>query len=77
MIAVAKPKKKPLNGKDDELAPKANRVGVPLFVYIDRDLAIALARRLKASRRTKTEEVSIALEEYLSKSGEWPLPKTD
>lgn len=72
MQVVAERKKKSGN-RDPEISHKANRNGIPLYIYIDRDLAIALARRLKISRRTKTEEVSIALEEYLSKHGNWPL----
>lgn len=74
MSCVAIRKNKPVDQQPDHVS-KVNRTGKPLYVYIENDLEIALNRRLKASRRTKTEEVAIALEEYLAKHGEWPLPE--
>lgn len=65
---------KVITPSENSSVDKVHRAGKPLYLYIPADLEVALRSRLKTSRRTKTEEVTIALEEYLAKHGEWPLP---
>ncbi len=71
-MSVMSKERKPPASKD---APKPSRDGIQLNIWLEVDLGLALNQRLKVTRRTKTEEVSIALEEYLAKHGNWPLPK--
>ena len=80
MLAMAKERKKlgklPISAEPVE-KPKPHRDGIALSIWLDKELGLALVRQLRKTRRTKTEEVSIALERWLTDSGEWPPPKID
>lgn len=54
------------------MAKTPKRKGKPLHVWIEGALRDAMDRSAEKSRRTLTEEVSIALEKYLETQGLWP-----
>lgn len=76
MLAMAKERKKLVKPIPAEVVekPKPHRDGIALSIWLDKELGLALVRQLRKTRRTKTEEVSIALERWLTESGEWPPP---
>ena len=67
IVGMATPKKKP-----PASPKKVHRTGAPLHVWIDPALRDALEKAIEKSRRKLNMEVSIALEEYLTKHGFWP-----
>lgn len=63
MIAMAKKKSKAIP-----------RRGKPLNVWLENDLREAVETARHRSRRKLRAEVSVALEEYLTRLGLWPPP---
>lgn len=58
------------------------RSGVPLHIYIPRELRAVIEALSEDGRRSITNEVIIALEEYATRKGRWPAkpgkkPKAD
>lgn len=72
MHVTSPAKKKP--EKPQAPPPKPQRKGKPLNVWIETPLRDAIARACAKNRRPLTEEVSIALEKYLTELGLWPPP---
>lgn len=54
------------------IAKQQRRKGRPLNVWIDEPLRDAIDKACELNRRNITEEVAIALEEYLAKMRLWP-----
>lgn len=51
---------------------KPTRSGTPLHVWLDEPLREAIEAARKKNRRSLRDEVSIALEKYLTEQGLWP-----
>jgi len=66
MLVMARPKTKKDQHKEK-----------PLFVRLPSSIRAAVKALSKKSRRPVSTEVTIALEEYLSKHGLWPHPATE
>lgn len=71
MPIMAKRKPKPGESSKPPRKPP-QRSGKPLNVWLESELRDALDALLAKSRRSLTAEVSIALEEYLTRQGLWP-----
>lgn len=52
---------------------RPNRSGVPLHIYIPPDLRAVIEALADDGRRSITNEVIIALEEYAARQGRWPV----
>jgi hypothetical protein len=50
---------------------KPVRTGSPLHVWLPKPLLAAFEELLKRTRRSKTVEVQVMMEEYLTKAGLW------
>ncbi len=73
MLFMAR-KRPNVNATEPTTSSRPKRKGKPLNVWLADDLRDALERLRKKHRRPLREEVSIALEEYASKHGEFPAP---
>ena len=67
-----KPRKAPVEGMKPS---RPVRDGLPLHVWINTDLMQAFEQYCKSTRRTKTAEIEMIMEELLRKAGMWP-PQT-
>jgi hypothetical protein len=50
------------------------RNGAPLHVWLPAPLLAAFGELLKQTRRSKTAEVELMMEQYLERQGLWPAP---
>lgn len=53
---------------------KRERKGYNMNVWIDAELGLAFERLLAKTRRFKTAEVELMVEEHLARNGLWPPP---
>lgn len=60
--------------EEDPEKRRPNRSGVPLHIYISRELRQAINELAEENRRLITTEVVIALENHLKAAGRWPPP---
>jgi hypothetical protein len=59
--------------KKKQGAPPRTREGVNLNVWLSAELMQAFESFREKTRRTKTAEIEVMMEEYLAKNGHWPL----
>ncbi len=70
MLNMATPKK-PGRKKKAE-AERYERVGAPLHVWLPKELLAAFERMRATTRRSKTAEMQLMMEQQLRAAGFWP-----
>jgi len=72
MVAVAKRTNKSVDPAPESLDEGRGRIGVNLNVWLPDELMAAFEALRKKTRRTKTAEVMVMMEEYLASKKLWP-----